>query len=101
MTRIPPVCLLLANIAGADLSRIPDPDLVAQPLQQLDRPLAVAAGFHANQRRSRQSTVKSFCLSVPVDQLVLRNLSGFAVQNCHLLPTRMEITTYNNHGGFS
>jgi hypothetical protein len=34
--------LLLAHVAGPDLRRIPDPNLMSQPLQQADKPLAVA-----------------------------------------------------------
>jgi len=97
---ISPVSLLLAHIASTDLGRISNPDFVAQSLQQLDQPLAVATSFHANQRWSRQPPVKAFRLPISVDQLVLSNLSGFAVENRNLLPRRMEITP-NSHEGFS
>jgi hypothetical protein len=97
--RIPFVRLLIAYIAGANLRRIPNPHLISQPLQQLDEPLAVAAGFHANQRRNRQSSIKPLGLAIAVHQLVFAHLSRFAIENRNLLPTGMEITPYNLHEG--
>ena len=51
--RVPLVRLLLAHVTGSDLRRIPDPDLMPQVFDQLDEPLAVARGLHADQRRRR------------------------------------------------
>ncbi len=101
VARIAPVGLLPAHIAGPNLRRIPDPHLMAQPLQQFDEPLAVAAGFHAYQRRRIQSAIKPLCLALAVDQLVLADLPGLRFENRYLLPPRMKITPYNLHEGFS
>src|SRR6516162_1624536 len=98
---IPSVRFLLANVAGPDLSCIPNPDFVAYLLQQFAQPLAVTTSFHTHQRRDRQSSVKSLRFSVPVDQFTFVNLSRFDIKNCNLLPTRMEIAPYNSHEGFS
>src|SRR5271170_1132676 len=98
---IAPVGLLTAHIAGPNLGRIPDPHLVAQPLQQLDEPLAVAAGLDAHQRRPIQSAIKPLCLALAVDQLALADLPGLRIENRYLLPPWMKITPYNLHEGFS
>jgi hypothetical protein len=70
-------------------------------LQKIDEPLAITAGFDANQRGHRQSPVKSLRLTVAIDQLVLGHFSRFGINNCNLLPAGMEITSYNDHEGFS
>jgi hypothetical protein len=95
--RIASVGLLPAHVAGPNLSRISHPNQVAQPLQQLDKPLAVAARFNPNKRWRLQSTIEPFRLSIPVHQLQLDNLPGLRVENRNLLPTGMEITSYNPH----
>ena len=99
--RIALVGLLLAHIAGPNLRRIADPHLVPQLLQQLHKPLTVAAALQANQRRNRQRTVKPFRLAVAVDQFAFHHLARREIKNRNLLPTGMEITPYNNHEGFS
>src|SRR5271165_7009551 len=91
------VCLLLAHVAGPNLGRIPDPDCMAQLLQQVHEPLAVAAGFQPNPRRRRQLPVELFGFAVAIAQLVPVHFSGLAVDNRNLLPTGMEITPYNKH----
>src|SRR5271165_1301049 len=101
MLRVALVGLLLAHITGPDPGCVAHPNLVAQPFQQIQKPLAVAARLHAHQRRSRQRTIEPFRLPVPVDQLALFDLTGVAVKNRHLLPPRMKITPYNLHEGFS
>src|SRR5271165_3285781 len=95
--RIALVGLLLAHVAGPDLRRIPDPDFMAQLLQQVHEPLTIAAGLQSNPRRRRQLPVELLGCAVAVAQLVLVHFSGFVVENRHLLPTRMEITPYNQH----
>jgi hypothetical protein len=70
---------LRAGSAGPDRCRIPDPHLMAQPLQQLDKLLAVAAGLHPYPCRRIQSAIKSLCLAIAVDQLVLADLSGLRI----------------------
>src|ERR1035438_9955481 len=98
MSRIAPVGLLPANIAGPYLRRIPHPHLVAQPLQQIDKPLTVAAGLKAHKRPRPQAPIEPLGLPVTVAQLVLSYLSGLRIENRYLLPTRMKITSYNLHG---
>src|SRR5262249_30567997 len=71
---------------------------MAQSLEQINKPLTVSAGLDANQPCTSQFPVKLFCLSVSVDQLVLGYFPSLAVENRNLLPSRMEITPYNNHG---
>jgi hypothetical protein len=48
VSRITPVGLLPAHIAGPNLSRIAYPDNVTQPLHQLDQPLAVSTRLNPN-----------------------------------------------------
>ena len=70
VARIATVGLLPPHIAGPDLRRIPNPHLMAQPLQQVEEPLAVAARLHTHQRWNLQSTIKPLRFSIAVDQLV-------------------------------
>ena len=74
---------------------------MAQPIQHVFKPLRVSAGFEADQRRNRQSAVELLRFAVGVPQLQLADLSRLRIENCNLLPTRMEITPYNSHEGFS
>ena len=60
---------LRAGSTGTNLRHIPYPHLVTQPLR----------------------------LPVAVDQPLLGQLAGLRIENRHLLPTRMKITTYNFH----
>jgi hypothetical protein len=92
-----PVGLLLAHVAGADLGRITDPNLVAQLLQQINKPLAVAARLDTYPRWRRQSAIKALRFAIAVHQLVFADLPGLGIQNRNLLPLRMKITTYNDH----
>src|SRR6202451_1566421 len=95
MGSVPLVRLLLAHVSGPDLRRIPDPDLVSQVFHQLDEPLAVARGLHADQHRRRQLLVKLLGVAAGMDQLPLPTISGLCIQPTHLLPAGMEITSYN------
>ena len=74
MTRVPLVRTLLAHIAGADLGRIPYPNLMAQPLHQIEEPLAISSGLDPDQRRLAQLPVEPFCLAIGVTQLPLLEL---------------------------
>ena len=80
MGRVPFVRLLLAHVTGPDLRRIPDPDLVPQILDQFDKPLTVARGFHADQRRRRQLLIKRFGVPRGMHQLLLAGFPGLRVQ---------------------
>src|SRR5271157_3334726 len=97
VSRIAPVGLLPAHITGTYLRRIPYPNLVAQPLQQLDKPLAVAARLNPNKCRRLQLPIEPFRLTIPVDQFPFDNLPALRVKNRNLLPTGVEITSYNLH----
>ena len=63
MTRVPLVRFLLAYIDGADLGRIPYPYLMAQPLDQIKKPMAVSGGLEPGQRRLTQLPVEPLCLN--------------------------------------
>ena len=69
----------------------------AQPFQQIDKPLAVAASLNADQRRRSQRAIKPLRLAIPVHQLVFAYLPGLRIENRYLLPARMKITSYNLH----
>src|ERR1700685_2246930 len=97
MGSVPLVRLLLAHVTGPDLRRIPDPDLVSQVFHQLDEPLAVARGLHADQHRRRQLLVKLLGVAAGMYQLPLPTIPGLCIQPTHLLPAGMEITSYNHH----
>ena len=98
MRRIPLVRLLLAHIAGPDLRRISDPDLVSQILHQLDEPLAVARRLHANQHRRRQLLDKtSWRRPKHAPTSAPRNSPSLRIEPRNLLPAGMEITSYNHH----
>jgi rRNA processing protein Gar1 len=92
VARVSPVGLLLAHIAGANLGRIANPHMVAKPLQQVHKPLAVATSFYSNQRRRFQSLIKPLGFAIAVHQLVFGYLAGLTIKYCYLLPLRMKIT---------
>src|ERR1700760_1891822 len=91
------VGLLLANITGSNLGRIPNPQGVSKLFHQQLKPARIAGGFHANQRRNRQLTIESFRLAAGMHQLLLLHLPGLCVQYCYLLVARVKITAYNLH----
>src|ERR1700760_2686951 len=91
------VGLLLANITGSNLGRIPNPQGVSKLFHQQLKPAGIAGGFHANQRRNRQLTIESFRLAAGMHQLLLLHLPGLCVQYCYLLVARVKITAYNLH----
>src|ERR1700733_4409717 len=97
MCRVPLVRLLLAHVTGSDLRRISDPDLVSQVFHQLDEPLTVARGLHADQYRRHQLLIKHFGVTTGMHQFLLAGFPRLAVQPTHLLPAGMEITSYNHH----
>ena len=70
---------------------------MAEPLRQLNKPLAVPARLDPDQRWRLQGLIEPFRLSFPVLQLVLDDLAGLHIENRYLLPARMEITSYNLH----
>jgi hypothetical protein len=51
VSSISTVRFLLPNVTGTNLGRISDPYLMAQSLQQLNKPLIVADRFDAHERR--------------------------------------------------
>src|SRR5438067_2230147 len=97
MPCVPFVGLLLAHVTGPDLRRVSDPDRVPQIFYQLDKPLAVAGGFHADQRRRRQLLIKALGFPVAMHQLALAGFPSLGFEPTHLLPAGMEITPYNHH----
>ena len=44
-----------------------------------------------------QRAIEPLCLPVAVGQLPLRHFAGLRIENSRLLPTGMEIATYNLH----
>src|SRR5271165_4801105 len=95
--RIPPVRFLLAHLHGPALARIAQPQLNAQRSQQPLEPQGVAARLHPYQHRPLQLGVKLPRLLRR--ELAFRVLSRRHIDHGNLLETRMEITTYNLHGG--
>src|SRR5438128_9906636 len=97
MRRIPLIRLLLSYVAGTNLRRIAHPQLVTQLAQQIHQPVAVAGGFHADQRGRRYLPVEPFRVARGLYQLLLPGLSRLRIQPTHLLPAGMKITSYNHH----
>ena len=58
-------------------------------------------GLKTDQGRRTQLTVKALGFAVAVVQLQLAYFSRFSIENSNLLPSGMEITSYNSHEGFS
>lgn len=56
---IPPVILLAAAGAAANLGRVADQDLMVEPLRQLDEPGAVAAGLQRDDYVARELSVEA------------------------------------------
>jgi hypothetical protein len=97
MLRIPLVGFLLAHITGPDLRRISDPDRVPKILDQLDEPLAIARGLHADQHWRLELPIELLGLAAGMHQLPLAWVPTLSIQPVHLLPAGMEITSYNHH----
>src|SRR5580704_10197111 len=91
------VGLLLANITGPNLGRIPNPQGVAKLFHQQLKPAGITGGFHTNQRRPLKLSIELFCLPAGMHQLLLLLLPGLFVQYCYLLVARVKITAYNLH----
>src|SRR5207244_1018312 len=87
----------LPHQAGTNLRRIAHPQLVTQLAQQIHQPVAVAGGFHADQRGRRYLPVEPFRVARGLYQLLLPGLSRLRIQPTHLLPAGMKITSYNHH----
>src|SRR5437016_3396982 len=97
MQRIAIVGLLLPHRGRTDLGRVPDPQLVVIFLEQSFKPLSVHRGFHPDASRTRKRRVKRPCLTVPMFQPTLGDLSYFSIDHCNLLKPRVKITTDNYH----
>src|ERR1022692_140015 len=85
------------HVTGPDLCRIPDPDLMPQILDQLDEPLTVTRGLHADQCRRRQLLIKHLGVAAGMHQLPFPGFPCLAIEPRNLLPAGMEITPYNHH----
>src|SRR5438309_7055964 len=97
MQRIAIVGLLLPHRGRTDLGRVPDPQLVVIFLEQSFKPLSVQRGFHPDASRTRKRRVKRPCVTVPMFQPTLGDLSCFGIDHCNLLKPRVKITTDNYH----
>src|SRR5437660_11814341 len=97
MQRVAIVGLLLPHRGRTDLGRVPDPQLVVIFLEQSFKPLSVHRGFHPDASRTRKRRVKRPCLTVPMFQPTLGDLSYFSIDHCNLLKPRVKITTDNYH----
>jgi hypothetical protein len=64
---------------------------------RFNKPLAVARGFHANQRRSSQLGVKRLGVPRGMHRFLFPGVPSLRVQPRHLLPAGMKITPYNHH----
>src|SRR5437764_3375747 len=83
--------------APTDLGRVPDPQLVVIFLEQSFKPLSVHRGFRPDVSRTSKRRVKRPCLTVPMFQPTLGDLSYFSIDRCKLLKPRVKITTDNYH----
>src|SRR5262249_17047035 len=82
-----------------NLSRIADPQLQLQLLQQSFKPARMPTGFHAHTylpTRSRESTIELLCL-LWMGKPFLLELSSVLVQQCDLLKLGVVIDSYNDH----
>jgi hypothetical protein len=77
------------------MANVPDPQLKLQIPQQTLKPASVPARFHPHPH------AQTACLHLPIKLLSFfpmswppfATLSGFCVPQCHLLKTRMIVTT--------
>jgi hypothetical protein len=60
-------------------------------------PVAVPARLQSHTHLPGKPTIKTLGFSVGMHQLPFSGLSCFAIYKGDLLPTGMEITTYNDH----
>src|SRR5436309_15229542 len=97
MQRIAIVGLLLPHRGRTDLGRVPDPQLVVIFLEQSVKPLSVHRGFHPDASRTPKRRVKRPCLTVPMFQPTLGDLSYFSIDPSNLLKPPVNITTDNYH----
>src|SRR5262244_107111 len=99
MLRILPIRLLFPRPLALNLSRIADPQLQLQLLQQSFKPARMPTGFHAHTylpTRSRESTIELLCL-LWMGKPFLLELSSVLVQQCDLLKLGVVIDSYNDH----
>src|SRR3984885_3868240 len=97
MARVSLIRLLLANVTGTNLGRIPNPQGVAALVHQQLKPAGIPRRFHANQRRPLELSVKLLRLPAGMHQLLLLDLLCLCIQNRNLLVARVKITAYNLH----
>src|SRR5260370_385832 len=96
--RIPPVGLLLSLATGADLRRVPDPQLMPQLREQPLEPLRLPTGLYPYTHRPLQRGIKrSHLLYLFVTQRFLAQFSCLLIQHRNLLIARVKITSYNLH----
>src|SRR5262249_39272215 len=95
--RVPLVVLLLTCVAGANLCRVPNPQLMPYTPYRFDEPLAVPGGFHPHPRTGWELAVELLHRSRCMHQLLIPCLTGRAIQPRNLLPTGMKITSNKNH----
>src|SRR5262244_1080454 len=99
MLRILPIRLLFPRPLALNLSRIADPQLQLQLLQQSFKPARMPTGFHAHTyllTRSRESTIELLCL-LWMGKPFLLELSSVLVPQCELLKLGVVIDSYNDH----
>src|SRR5437764_14059723 len=97
MQRLAIVGLLLPHRGRTDLCRVPDPQLLVIFLEQSFKPLSVHRGFRPDVSRTSKRRVKRPCLTVPMFQPTLGDLSYFSIDRCKLLKPRVKITNDNYH----
>ncbi len=91
------VRLLFAHLRGPDLGRVADPNFMTHRRQHVHKPMAVARRLQPHPHRPAQSAIELLGFSGCVHQLSFPCFSSFRIQPTNLLPTGMEITTYNDH----
>src|SRR5260370_5514804 len=96
--RTPPVGLLLSLATGADLRRVPDPQLMPQLREQPLEPLRLPTGLYPYTHRPLQRGIKrSHLLYLFVTQRFLAQFSCLLIQHRNLLIALVKITSYNLH----
>jgi hypothetical protein len=88
---------MLAYSLGANLSRISDPQLEPQLIQQTLKPACVSTGFHPDTHPSCLERSVKLLGFLPVSQSPFAALPRFRVHKCNLLEARMTVTTYDQH----
>src|ERR1043166_2529164 len=91
--------LLLAHVASTDLGWISNPNLMAQCLQQLNKPLIVADSLDAHKSRRSYCPIELLSFTGCMCQFVLLRCACLGIEERDLLVAGVEIAAYYDHPG--